>query len=213
MGKALCYLALFVCFVLLPGLAFGQNKTTLSKQLNYLIAQTYNLMQTERFRIRPNIAKDSPHLAYNVIDTMTTLEAFLGGYASDTTVFRYYRFPTINVAKHIDSILRFAIDTNSLEFTYAQSAIIHEITHYLATIYPTTNYIENSRFNYKDYLKSPSELVAFISAAIFFTKKYNSAKYDEIINNSKTRVQKYTALSNCYFPTTGLDSHTYWEQK
>ena len=97
----------------------------------------------------------------------------------------------------------YSADTTSIALINAQSAVVHELTHYLQGAYDERLALPTTESKYTQYLNRHSEQEAFATAAYFFTRKFNPAKFETIMSSNKSLTSKLDNFMNYHFSSIG----------
>lgn len=203
--KAALLLLLLSFAVPITGLT--QDTALRAIPFRYLMVQTIDMMRQLDIRTRKAVEQDSPFITYRILPNAGRIVAYFSAaetcFLNDTaTRYRYYINPMLVLSRSVDSILRYSADTTTIQYIQAESVIIHELTHYLQGVYDTPLPFTIAEVPYTEYMKRPSELEAFGTAACFFTRKYNPDKFAQIAGSGKTLQGKKADLIMYLFRTT-----------
>lgn len=112
---------------------------------------------------------------------------------------RIYPYPTLVVARDIDSILSESIDTSIYWETYAKGVVLHELTHYLQTTYNPIKGVDRSKLRVEDYVKLPDEKEGFSVLSYYFLQ---TLAPDILLSINKSPLsidEKREAIIDAYF--------------
>ncbi|MBK8698098.1 MAG: hypothetical protein IPN29_00320 [Saprospiraceae bacterium] len=113
---------------------------------------------------------------------------------------RWYISPKIFITPLLDSIISKKIDTSKNVYARANSAIIHELTHYFQKTYFEGDYFEPSNnLEYNKYITQQIEFEAYAVNSYYYLNIFKKKKLKKIMRTHMSMNERLRHLINSYW--------------